>query len=352
MSGNKSNRYGPIAFIGSGETAQAGGRVYEILAEMLDSPIRVAVLETPAGFELNSAQVAGRVAEYIEKRLQNFRPLVDLVPARKKGTPFSPDDPQILTPLLTANMIFMGPGSPTYAVRQLQDSLAWDLIRARHAGGAAVIFASAAAVSAGKSALPVYEIFKVGEDVHAPPGLDLFGVFNAQISLVPHWNNSEGGADLDTSRCFVGKDRFEAWVRLLTGNQTVVGIDEHTGLIMSMEERSCTVLGVGTVTILSGGRERTFKAGDVFSFRELGDLVLPGVKDLGLQEIAWKLIEETRQVEEEDETIPGDVARLVEKRQLARENRDWSQADRLREQIAEKGWEILDTNDGPVVQKS
>jgi hypothetical protein len=31
------------------------------------------------------------------------------------------------------------------------------------------------------------------------------------LSFIPHWNNAEGGIDLDTSRCFVGLDRFNQW---------------------------------------------------------------------------------------------------------------------------------------------
>ena len=58
------------------------------------------------------------MGEFLKMRLQNYNPIVDVVPARKRGTPFSPDDPNILRPLLQANIIFMGPGSPTYAVRQ------------------------------------------------------------------------------------------------------------------------------------------------------------------------------------------------------------------------------------------
>ena len=54
------NNYGPIALLGSGETSLAGGRVFEMIAQGLPQPLRVAILETPAGFELNSPRVAGR----------------------------------------------------------------------------------------------------------------------------------------------------------------------------------------------------------------------------------------------------------------------------------------------------
>jgi hypothetical protein len=42
--------------------------------------------------------------------------------------------------------------------------------------------------------LQVYEIFKVGEDVSAPPGLDLFGDFGLPLSFIPQWNNAESNA--------------------------------------------------------------------------------------------------------------------------------------------------------------
>ena len=69
------------------------------------------------------------------------------MPARKRGTLDSPDEPQVVAPLLEADLIFMGPGSPTYAVRQLSDSLAWHYLLARHRLGAALVLASAAVIA-------------------------------------------------------------------------------------------------------------------------------------------------------------------------------------------------------------
>ena len=77
---------GQIAFLGSGETSLAGGRIFESLARRLSTPLRIAILETTAGFELNSNQVAGRVADFLKTRLQNYKPVIDVVPARKRGT--------------------------------------------------------------------------------------------------------------------------------------------------------------------------------------------------------------------------------------------------------------------------
>ncbi|MFN8414362.1 MAG: hypothetical protein U0Z26_18420 [Anaerolineales bacterium] len=60
---------GQIAFLGSGETSLAGGRIFETLARLIANPLHVSILETPAGFELNASLVAGRVAEFFKDSL-------------------------------------------------------------------------------------------------------------------------------------------------------------------------------------------------------------------------------------------------------------------------------------------
>jgi len=52
-----------------------------------------------------------------------------------------------------------------------------------------LIFASAAAIAVSRHALPVYEIFKVGEDLHWKLGLDLFGQYGLDLTIVTQWNN-------------------------------------------------------------------------------------------------------------------------------------------------------------------
>src|SRR4030095_16199891 len=95
---------GKIAFLGSGETSLAGGRIFESLVRDLQGPPRIALMETPAGFALNSSQGVGRVGEFMATRLQNYKPVIDIVAARKKDTKFDPNDPQIIKPLLQANI--------------------------------------------------------------------------------------------------------------------------------------------------------------------------------------------------------------------------------------------------------
>ncbi len=335
---------GQVAFLGSGETSRAGGAIFEALARSLPEAPRVAILETPAGFELNSSQVAGRVADFLKSRLQNYSPVIDVIPARKRGTPLSPDEPELLKPLAFANFIFMGPGSPTYAIRQLQGSLAWDLVRARHRVGAALAFASSATIAVGAWGLPVYEIYKVGEDVHSVRGLDLFGDFGMHLSFIPHWNNAEGGDDVDTSRCFVGMERFAAWCNSLPPENTTVGLDEHTGLIVDFEARTCLVNGVSSVSLVRDCDPKIYPAGAAFPLTELGRFRSPDPDNSGIPDRAWNLL---AAVPSAEASVPGpDVLALVQERQRARSSSNWSESDRLRERIAALGWTVQDTTDG------
>jgi cyanophycinase-like exopeptidase len=336
---------GQIAFLGSGETSLTGGRIFEALARRMDGPLRIALLETPAGFELNSAQVVGRVGDFLRTRLQNYKPAVDVIPARKKNSAFSPDDPEILKPLLYANIIFMGPGSPTYAIRHLKDTLAWDVIRAKHRLGATLIFASAATISVSAHALPVYEIYKVGQDVHVVDGLNLFADFGLHVSFIPHWNNAEGGVDLDTSRCFIGMDRFAEWCNLLPPENETIGLDEHTGLILDFETGLCEVNGVSSVSLVRECNPEIYPAGSKFHLKELGEYAIPDPIEKDVPAEVWDWIRSAPPLEEEDGPS-YEVVALAEQRQQARQKKDWAESDRLRDQISAHGWVVQDGKDG------
>lgn len=335
---------GQIAFLGSGETSLAGGRIFESLAKRINEPLRIALLETPAGFELNSAQVMGRVGDFMKTRLQNYKPLIDVIPARKKNSPFSPDDPEIIKPLIHANMIFMGPGSPTYAIRHLKDTLAWDVVRARHRLGATLIFASAATISVGAHALPVYEIYKVGQDVHVVGGLNLFADYGLHLSFIPHWNNAEGGADLDTSRCFVGMERFNQWCDLVPVENTTLGLDEHTGIIMDLENGVCAVSGISSVSIVREYDPEIYPSGSKFELREFGEFAVPDPIENGIRTDAWEMVVNAPPLEVDRPS--EEVLILAEKRQAARDEKNWAESDRLRDEIAALGWAVQDGRDG------
>lgn len=344
-----SSRPGKIVLFGSGETSASGRKVFDWLFSTLDEPPRVAILETPAGFEPNSARVAGRIADFLCERLQNYQPSVQVVAARRRGTAHSPDDPNLARSVLQSNVIFLGPGSPSYVARQLQDSAVWHALRARHWLGASLVLASAAAIAVGQQALPVYEIYKAGADLHWIHGLDLLAAFGLSLTVVPHWDNSDGGQELDTNRCFMGQARFEQLQRLLPSNATVVGIDEHTALVLDVANGRGRVLGRGGVTLQRSGWQQ-FPSGVSFDLALLGDFRVPEQLD-DVPPAVWT------QVAAEAIRLPGtaDAPALIEalsrQRQEARLQRDWAKADRLRKEIEALGWQVQDTPDGPALAR-
>jgi hypothetical protein len=343
-----SEQPGIVVLFSSGETSASGQRIYEWLFRRLSPPIRMAVLETPAGFQPNTALVAEKVADFVRHHLQNHQPQVTVVPARRRGTYFSPDDPDIVAPLLQADVIFMGAGSPTYAVRQLQDSLAWHTLLARHRLGAAVVLASAAAIAASVQCLPVYEIYKAGADLHWCPGLDLFGSYGLSLCLVSHWDNTEGGAELDTSRGFVGRARFDQLRVMLPPEVTVVGLDEHTALVVDVAAQACRVMGRGGVCLCHGGAERRFEHGRSFSITGLGAFELPDPQESIPSEV-WQRVR-AAQAEAQAAVAPQpprEVLTLAQQREAARARRDWAAADDLRQRIVVLGWQVRDTGTGP-----
>ena len=260
---------GQVVIFGSGEAATSSRKVHERLLAQLHGRVEIALLETPAGFQPNVDTVSAKIQDYLEHHLQNYKPHVTRVRARRKGTPDDPNAAEVVAPLLAANYIIAGPGSPTYAIRQLRDSLAMTYLARRHREGATIALASAAAIAMSAYALPVYEIFKVGEDLGWARGLDLFGADGLDVAILPHWNNREGGKDLDTSHCFVGMERFTRLQAMLPRTTNVLGVDEHTSCIVDVAEAQCHVMGLGTITIMNADGEATHIAGESFSLSEL-----------------------------------------------------------------------------------
>jgi hypothetical protein len=338
-----------VALLGSGETAPASGVIYERFARRGGLPLRVGIFETPAGFQPNAARVASKIAEFLATRLQNYAPQFDLLPARRRGSLDSPDNPASSERIREADMLFLGPGSPTYTVQQLANSLAWQRLLARQRQGASLVTASAATLAISTYTLPVYEIYKVGSDLHWQAGLDFFGAYGLRLVFVPHWNNTEGGADLDTSCCYMGKERFAQLRALLPPDVTIVGIDEHTGLVFDLAEAKGEVLGKGGVTLLGREGEQRFGRNEAFELQLLGDFRLPERTD-DISPAVWA--DMAPQAKEEPASAPpNEVLALVEARQAARARRDWSTADALRSELLAAGWDVRDTPAGPVVAR-
>jgi hypothetical protein len=113
------------------------------------------------------------------------------------------------------------------------------------------------------NALPVYEIYKAGEELHWVGGLDLLASHGLDVAIVSHWNNTEGGT-FDTRYCFMGQPRFDLLERLLPESTVVLGIDEYTACVLDLGGNECRVMGAGQVTIRREGQETKFETGASF----------------------------------------------------------------------------------------
>ena len=77
--------------------------------------------------------------------------------------------------------------------------------------------------------------------------------------------------------------------------------------------------------------------------QEVADLLLKFDTVLGLKI--------DKEPEQEDIEIPQDVLDLMEQRKQARQEKNWTKSDRLRDLIKEKGYEVKDTKDGMNIGK-
>jgi len=340
---------GQVVLLGSGETLPSSGKIHEFIARLLPENPHIVILETPAGFEPNSELVAGRIKNFLTRRLQNYQPTIEVLPARRRGTPFNPDNPDIVAPILKADEILLGPGSPTYGVRQLRDSLALHMIAARQRRGGILFLSSSAPISFGAYTLPVYEIYKAGLDLHWVSGLNLFGAYGLELTCISHWNNKDGGEELDTSRCYIGQARFNQLLNMLPPGQTIIGIDEHTALILDFTDGQCQVHGHDSITILRAGKTQVFLGGDHFPLDILGDWHVPE-GHTGIPAPVWHAAlqaEAERRSDSQLERKPSPrILSLARARDKARDSQDWTTADAMREQITALGWQIDDTPQG------
>ena len=100
--------------------------------------------------------------------------------------------------------------------------------------GGCVVFASAAALTLGVATVPVYEIYKCGEDPHWLEGLDIASAAGIRAAIIPHYDNSEGGTH-DTRFCYLGERRLSVMERELPDGAFVLGVDEHTACIFDID---------------------------------------------------------------------------------------------------------------------
>lgn len=253
-----------LVLMGSGETSPTMVKTHrELIARVGGAP--AVLLDTPFGFQANADDLTQRAQAYFRDSVGTQLALASYKSSAEIG---SVAYERTLDLIRSAGYVFAGPGSPTYALSQWQDSAIPSLLRAKLIDGGCVTFASAAALTMGVVTVPVYEIYKVGAPAEWAPGLDLLSETGLSAAVIPHYNNAEGG-NHDTRFCYLGEPRLAVMETRLPDAAFVLGIDEHTGLVLDLDERQATVVGIAQVTIRAHGRSATFEPGTTVTFAEI-----------------------------------------------------------------------------------
>ena len=259
---------GKIAILGSGETSP---NLVSVHRELLDDDAssNCFMIDSPFGFQENADQLVEKIQDFyktslnIQIQLASFRKIEEL-----NGKSFF----KTIQLLESASFIFAGPGSPSYASKLWSDNQIQSILLNHLSKGKNALFASAAATTLGENTLPVYEIYKVGKDPFWEKGLNILNAYDLSCSVVPHFNNKEGG-NHDTSYSYVGKNRIEKLLQQSYSN--ILGIDEHTALIISGKEGLFQVKGIGKLTVINKKGVHEFDNGTAENLSILQDLLQP-----------------------------------------------------------------------------
>jgi len=258
-----------LVIMGSGETAPTmkvpHRRVFDRITSSGHSAHPV-MLDTPFGFQENAPILAASTTKYFSDSVSQD---VEVAGLARTDTGDSAAVESAMTRIRDANWVFAGPGSPTFALRQwqgtgLRDVLAEKLAATEQGGGGALVFSSAAALTLGVATIPVYEIYKVGMDPWWEPGLDLLSEIGINAAVIPHYDNQEGG-NHDTRFCYLGERRLAMLEPELPAGAFVLGLDEHTGVIIDVDADTAEIVGKGGLTLRRNGASVRHEAGSTIA---------------------------------------------------------------------------------------
>jgi len=247
-----------LAIMGSGETAPTMKGPHRSIFERLGPDVDAVLLDTPFGFQENAPILAAKATEYFRDAVGREVVVAGLgrtdtgdVVAIERG----------VSRVRNADWVFAGPGSPTFALEQWRGTPVPDALAEKLRSGGAVVFSSAAVLTLGVATVPVYEIYKVGLDPYWVHGLDVLSEVGLNVAVIPHYDNQEGG-NHDTRFCYLGERRLAMLEPELPDGAFVLGIDEHTGLIMDLDADTAEIVGKGAVTLRRNGVSVRIDAGN------------------------------------------------------------------------------------------
>jgi cyanophycinase-like exopeptidase len=252
-----------LAIMGSGETAPTMAKVHRALFDRLAAdeggtdagrPIPAVVLDTPYGFQENADELSRRTVEFFATSVG--RPVA--VASYRSREADALTLATALARIGEARYVMAGPGSPSYALRQWAGGPIPDALAGKLARGGVLAMASAAALTVGAFTIPVYEVYKVGEEPRWLEGLDLLGrATGLRAAVVPHYDNAEGGTH-DTRFCYMGERRLRVLEAALPAGTFILGVDSHTALVLDLQAGTASVSGLGGVTVRVAGRSAVF----------------------------------------------------------------------------------------------
>lgn len=366
--------------MGSGELAPTMVSTHRRTLEAVNAT-EVVLLDTPFGFQENVEVLTEKIVEFFDVSLHRPATVASLRTTAATAAAVE----RALATVRRAKYVFAGPGSPSYALGIWRSADLAHAMREVIANDGAVVLASAAALTAGLKTIPVYEMYKAGADPYWLDGLDLSSAFGLPMTVVPHWNNTDGG-NHDTSRCYIGERRLSLLEAEL--DHGILGIDEHTAVTIDFREGRLAVSGASSA-VLRGADLITLEAGETIELaaaaRVLGGEFEPapasmtvtapdfasalGAGDIdnaveaaleverdvasgetdrsALRSVISELGEAARSgVQDPSEVVGGFVEAMLELRELARAAKRYDESDAIRDRLTELGVEVRDTPDG------
>ena len=253
-----------LVIIGSGETAPTMVKVHREVIATAGLGAK-AMFDTPFGFQVNADDLTDKILEYFRDSVGSQ---LEVIRWRRRDEPVTERE-RALALLSRASWSFAGPGSPSYALRQWADTPIPGAMLDLVGRGGTLVMGSAAAVTVGRYSVPVYEIYKVGIEPHWQDGLDLLGsLTGVSAAVVPHYDNREGGRH-DTRYCYLGEERLALLEADLPDDVGIFGVDEHTAVIIDLDQRLANVHGVGGLTLRHRGTSTVIPAGESVSIDDI-----------------------------------------------------------------------------------
>ena len=354
-----------IALIGSGETAPRMTRLHRTIAARLAGGagaverVKAAIIDTPYGFQSNADALSATLVEYFSGRLGMSASVASLrradVDALARETAY--------VRVRNAQFVFSGPGSPSYAIRHWSGTQIPALFGDKLTNGGALVLASAAALTMGRLAVPVYEMYKAGDDPYWLPALDVLSQIGICAAVIPHFDNAEGGRH-DTRFCFLGERNLAALEEKLPADVFILGIDEHTAALLDLDAERVTIHGRGRLTMRERGRSTVVKAGDEIPLAELrrapatsagasaaqrGADRVAAAAGSETSEMASRLLAveaELDALRERATLVEPLIEALLDVRAAARAAGDYGTADRIRQRLVGAGIEVSDSDAG------